>query len=282
MKTLKYFLIPFPFFLSYLIFGFVYFGDHSMMMPLTLMSAFLISYYFSRKSQTKKETLLKLSLAISPLWITMFTTLFFGSMVPGAVLYCVTIPLFSFLGYVYSKKERNTTPLLVSILAFFIGIYALSNSFVVYYNNDARINTSIPDISFYNEQGNEIELDSNKVIALDFWTSSCGYCFQKMPELDLQYLSFKDNPKVEIYSVGAPFKTESIKELDSIMDSLDYSFPEIYVKSTDEVEKHLNQNGYPFLLIIYKGKMRYLGGFNSDKEVKFYRLEDEIERLLEE
>jgi hypothetical protein len=61
---------------------------------------------------------------------------------------------------------------------------------------------------------------------------------------------------------------------------LNYKFTKLYVKSTKEVELKLKQNAYPFLLIIKNDTIRYLGGFNTDDEIKFYRLEDEVERLL--
>jgi thiol-disulfide isomerase/thioredoxin len=281
MKILKLVLLPFLLFLSYLIFGGVFSGNHSWMLSFTLCAAFLISYLVTRKETNKKIKLLKLFLIFAPMCLLDLTMYFMEGFVKELVIsYTVTIPMFSFLGYWYGVKEHVLTPIVSVVSAFIIGLFIFPNFLTISYNVDSRKELPLPDISFYNEKSEEVIFDKNKIIVLEFWYSGCGYCFEKMPELEKQYFAFKNNPNVEIYTVGAPYINESIDKLVGIMDSLNYKFPKLYVKSTKEVELKLKQNTYPFLLIIKNDTIRYLGGFNTDDEIKFYRLEDEVERLL--
>jgi thiol-disulfide isomerase/thioredoxin len=281
MKILKLALLPFPLFLSYLLFGGIYFGHQDWMLSYTLCAAFLFSYLATRKETNKKTKLLKLFLVFAPMCLLDLAMLFMEGVVQELVIsYTITIPIFSFLGYWYGLKEHVLTPIVSVLSAFIVGLFVFSNYLTFSDNIDSRKELPLPEMSFYNEKLEEVLLNKNKITVLEFWYSGCGYCFEKMPELEKQYLEFKNNPNVEIYSVGAPLKSESIQELDSIMSSLDYKFPKLYVKSTKEVELKLKQNAYPFLLIIKNDIIRYLGGFNTDDEIKFYRLEDEVERLL--
>jgi thiol-disulfide isomerase/thioredoxin len=281
MKILKLIFLPFQLFLFYVILMGVYWGEHTWTLSYTLCAAFLFSYLATRKETNKKTKLLKLFLVFAPMCLLDLAMLFMEGVVQELVIsYTITIPIFSFLGYWYGLKEHVLTPIVSVVSAFIIGLFIFPNYLTFSDNIDSRKELPLPEISFYNEKSEEVLLDKNKITVLEFWNSRCGYCFEKMPELEKQYLEFKNNPNVEIYSVGAPLKSESIQELDSIMNTLDYKFPKLYVKSTNEVELKLKQNAYPFLLIIKNDTIRYLGGFNTDDEIKFYRLEDEVERML--
>lgn len=283
MKYLKLILLPFPLFLTYLLVGFVYFGYHNWMLAYTLCAAFLYGYLATRNETNKKTKLLKLLLVFVPMCLLDLIMLFNDGVVKEFILpYTLTIPIFSVLGYVYGTKERVLIPIFSVLTAFIIGLFVFPNYLTISNNLSARKKLPLPEITFYNEKSEEVLLGKNKISVLEFWYSGCGYCFEKMPELEKKYLAFKNNPNVKIYSVGAPLKSESIDKLVGIMDSLNYQFPSLYVKSTKEVELKLKQNAYPFLLIIKNDTIRYLGGFNTEKEIKFYRLEQEIERLMKE
>ena len=209
-----------------------------------------------------------------------------GLLMQGAVTifilpYTVLIPFYVWLGYVFATAKKIAIPTVSIIFSFVIGLYIYPNLLIIFSDFQSRQVTPIPKITFYNEKGKEISFDKTKVIALDFWNSGCGVCFEKMPELEKYYLTYKDDPNVEIYSVGVPYpKKETIDTLCKIAKELNYKFPTIYMENTNVVKDSLHQNGYPFLMIIKNDSIRYLGGFNTDKELLMYRADQEIERLL--
>jgi len=48
---------------------------------------------------------------------------------------------------------------------------------------------------FTTKNGAKVQLDTvkNKLIVLDFWTTTCGVCFKSFPDYEKIYLKYKDN-----------------------------------------------------------------------------------------
>jgi thiol-disulfide isomerase/thioredoxin len=118
-----------------------------------------------------------------------------------------------------------------------------------------------PIFHFENEYGGIITNQDfkNKMVVLDFWTTSCGACFKKFPTLEALYSKVASRSDIKIYSVNNPLKDDNREESIRMIRERGYLFP-IRFGSKKENNDQLNFNGYPTVFevangseIIYKG-----------------------------
>lgn len=198
------------------------------------------------------------------------------------IIYVVFIPLTFFIGYLNKLKVLKLGYPLIIIL---VGIYGFINLLYYMANFNAQQNITSPKIIVKNEDGKQIRIDTikNKIIVLDFWSTSCGICFKQFPEFEKIYLKYKNNPKVNLYTLNIPFVRDTLGYAQKKIGKYSYKFPKLYANS-DTIPKLLNFNGYPRLVILKNHKIRFNGHFisSSDKNVFVKKLENEIELLLQE
>jgi thiol-disulfide isomerase/thioredoxin len=262
----------------YLFTGIVFWGEHTYMLIANLVFAYIASFYIFSKSNNTTVDYLLLN---APFFGLLFFSCLIGNNFSIGLSYLIFTPIASFIGFLGFKTKKilfsTITTLLITIGAF----YFQSNYFSFYHNKNAEVNVAFPNVQLLDKNGKHFQINNDKVIVLDFWSSSCGICFKKFPSLEKTYLKYKNNPKIEIYALNVPLKNEELKNRIKILDSIGYRFPKIYAKSSKEIESKLNINAFPHLLIIKNGKIRYNGMYISDKNT-FYNTESEIEKLLNE
>lgn len=113
----------------------------------------------------------------------------------------------------------------------------------------------------FNETQNFItEKDfNNKIVLLDFWTTTCGVCFQKFPKLQDAYSKQKDNPSVVILAVNTPLEEDEPNQAFEMIKKREYSFPVVITKDADLAEKW-GVKGYPTTFVINpNGQIVYKG-----------------------
>lgn len=99
----------------------------------------------------------------------------------------------------------------------------------------------------------------NKVVLLDFWTTTCGICFQKFPQLQTLYEKYKTNPYVNILAVNTPFEEDKPNQAFEMIKKRGFTFPVVITKEEDLAQKFgvkyypttfvINPNGQ----VVYKG-----------------------------
>ena len=278
-KVLLYLLIAISPIIIYSIFGVIFGGNHSWMISLTLPSIFVLSFLLFNK--TRKKEHLKLGLTIIlPIFLIFFITSFFASF-SRTLMYLIFIPISVYLGWLFSNRKSILIIIFSFFLFAFVGIILFPNLFVLQNNIGAHKNEAFDGISLINKNKESIELDKSKIIVLDFWTTSCGICFKKFPDLEKYYLEFKDNPNVEFYSINVPLKRDEFSKVVKLVDELNYKFPTLYATSIKEVE-NLGIYAYPHLLILKNGKLRYDGRLETDKYIFVNHLKSEINKLINE
>jgi len=243
--------------------------------PLFLLSGYIINRFI------KEQALFYISFI--PLEIIFFITLFqTGTNIGSTIIYLVFIPITFYLGFNY-KKGSFIYHLLYFLFLIFIGRYGFLNLDAVTKNIHSRKINISPKIVLKTSEDKTIQLDTikNKVIVLDFWTTSCGVCFRKFPDFDNIYSKYKNNPKIELYAVNIPIKRDTLGQAKKMISYYKYNFPVLYAKS-DSIPLSLNFNGYPHLIIIKNREIRYNGTLVTSSDIIFNNLEDEIELLLSE
>jgi thiol-disulfide isomerase/thioredoxin len=267
------------FIISYLFLGIITYGEHTYLLPLMLLSSFIITYLFAKKYNKVKSILLFLNI---PYVLIVFLTSLIGNDFSRSLCYILFVPIISFLGYLYLNKKKVYIPVLSLILIYFVSFILNPNLYSVYKNNKSEKNIIFPKTIFFDKNKNEVILKKDKIIILDFWSTSCTICFKKFPNLEDVYNKYINNSNIEIYAVNVPEKNDVFNRTIRILDSIGYKFPKLYAKSAKEIENSLHINSFPHLIIIKNGKIRYDGILETDKNVRFYSVESEIEKLLNE
>ncbi|MCD9188961.1 MAG: TlpA family protein disulfide reductase [Pyrinomonadaceae bacterium] len=106
-----------------------------------------------------------------------------------------------------------------------------------------------------NEQKNLIEENdlNNKIILLDFWTTTCGLCFKKFPKLQSIYDKYKDDSQVMILAVNSPIEEDKPNQAFEMIRERNLTFPVVVTKDEDLAEKFAVK-GYPTTFVINQNK----------------------------
>lgn len=264
----------------YNVLGTITWYKHLYLLPLTLSINYFLSYYIFSKHKTDfvKQGLL----ICMPLTIFFITICTLEADFSRGLPYILFIPLSTYLAFLHYKFKSILIPILSFFLFGFISLVIFPNYFIYYHNYNAEKNIDFPNIKFKNNKYETTNFDKNKIIVLDFWSTSCGICFEKFPMLEETYNKYKNNKNVEIYSVNVPIKNDKYEKTIKILDSMGYSFPKIYAESLKQVEDSLHFNTFPNLMIIKNGKIRYEGVLENKSTSLIYNIEDQIQKLINE
>lgn len=192
---------------------------------------------------------------------------------PNTLLACLTIILT--ILYFLSKRKKHV--LFFSLLIWGYSVFVGHRDLLDYiaYGSTPDVNlASFP----VRTSGEKVALGSmvGEYILLDFWTSSCGVCYKKFPQLQSLFDRVeKGKTDVTVASVFVPcLKNEQENKGVSIIDSIGYTFPVWSITQKDTLLKVLGIDGYPTVILLDKSKnVIYKGGL--EKAIK--KLEDLIE-----
>jgi len=240
---------------------------------------FTISAFFFSMFLNKKEMIFSFSL----LFIVWVIHLFLPNGKIGNIfIYLIFTPLTFWLGY-FLKNKYWIYKILYPIVLIFIGVYGFLNANYYVVNFNAHKDFKSPTMAFYTDDHSKKRLDTlmNKIIVLDFWTTSCGVCFSAFPNYEKLFLEFKDDPLVNIYSINIPIKRDTVGFAKKRIEKYKYQFPVLYADS-DSIPKELDFNTYPHLVIIKNGRVRFNGYPTMGKNLFINDLKDEIDLLLNE
>lgn len=263
----------------YTLSGIVFWGEHTYMLPTILVSSFIISFLIGNKTINKKRDFYLLNI---PFILILFLTCLIGNNFSVGLPYLIFTPIISLLGFWAFRTQKKLISISLLFLILIIAYFFQINYFSFYHNNKAEKNIPFPKVEFIDKEGKSFVINQNKIVILDFWSTNCGICFKKFPELEKIYLEYKNNPNIEIYAVNVPLKNDNFNKTKKILDSIGYTFPKIYAKSAKEIDDLLKIHSFPHLLIIKNGIIRYDGMFETNKDVLVYNTKDEIEKLEKE
>lgn len=249
-------LVGLSIFISYMIFGAIFNGNHKWMILFTSISSFSISYWIFHRKNDINKVMQYLILVLPIVLLFIIMSLFLGF--SYSTIYIFLIPLSCLLGAKFAITGKKVLPFVAVLIFPMMAFIIFPNMFVFMNNYNARTNKKYSEVTLLNKDKDTIVLDSVKIIALDFWTTSCGICFQTFPDLERQYLELKGDKRIQIYSVNVPVRNDSLAKTIKLVEELAYDFPTLYATSIEEIEK-LGIDAYPHLLILKNGRIRYDG-----------------------
>ncbi|WP_438972820.1 TlpA family protein disulfide reductase [Polaribacter sp.] len=205
-----------------------------------------------------------------------------ASILSNIIIYFIFTPLTFYLGY-YLKNKSLLIRVIYPIILILVGVFGFNNFWFIIINRNASEIAISPKIEF-SIKNNKVRIDTiqDKVIVLDFWTTSCGKCFEKFPDFEKLYYKYQNNSNVLLYAVNIPVRRDTVGYAKKRIEKYNYNFPVLYSDS-DTVPKQLGFDKYPHMVILKNGKIRFNGYLNlNEKNVFFYDIENEIEKLIKE
>ena len=188
-----------------------------------------------------------------------------------------TLPSFVFaiggiaIGYALFRKRNFKNWILASIVSgFAIWVYCEGSDMWSHKLNfgtyTGQVNKKITqDYTFQDEKGSTIQLSQmkGKIVLLDFWSTRCGGCWKKFPEVQKLYDAFRANEKVIVSGVFVEYHEQewdnNIKELRN-----KYSFPTFRVSKDNPLIADLPITIFPTVVVLnQKGELIYLGNIDG-------------------
>ncbi|MBC7525557.1 MAG: TlpA family protein disulfide reductase [Flavobacterium sp.] len=265
--------------LIYILLGVITWGEHYYILPLMLALTFIVSILVFKINPTN-DNLKKGMILTFPFTLILLSSCLWYSDFSRGLPYILFVPLSSYFAFLYVKYKNIYIIILSAAFFAFICFFVFPNYFIYYHNHNAEKNSLFNSIDLLNDQKKPFNISNDKIVVLDFWTTSCGICFKKFPDLEIEYQKYKLNKNVKIYAVNVPIKGDKFDDTIKILDSIGYTFPKLYAKSFQQIETNLKFNTFPHLLIIKDGRIRYDGFLITSEESRLYNIDDEIEKLL--
>lgn len=183
--------------------------------------------------------------------------------------------LASILMYTLGKKKI--------ILGFYILIYVLlcfnfhniNNYFFSRITRNDIVGKNLPIIEVKDFNNNAKILNSrDKVLVIDLWSNSCGYCIQAMPKFEKVYDYYKKDKDVDVFSINVDEKEPNRSRGNKLVEK--FKFNNYFANRN--ILKKLNFNKVPNYMIIGKdGKIKYFGTLNVDERESYNNIYQLIE-----
>lgn len=241
-----------------------------------------------------KENLRHFIYLFGPFFITYSFSILLGRL--WYVLPIALIPPFAVVAGIalkksYLHKKWRTTTFgfaILGLLLFSSGSFFMPNWISLTFVKNFKTNIPLPEeMLFCNLDGSEIMLKDlkNKIVILDFWSTSCGYCFEQFPRLDEAYKKLNVE-NVLLYSINIPIKRDTLGEVEKIIREEImpfYKFPVLISNVGFNEFDHDLVNAFPKLLIIdKKGNLRFKGQLYTRRRDQVYNLYNMIAELKKE
>ena len=266
----------------YLLFVLFVSNNHQWILFFMQFAVFGIAIWLGKNSQNYKRDL---ALLLFPFVVLFFIVAFFiekNGYVRG-VPYIILLPLVSFVGvFAYRKKA------LIMVILILLAIPV--TSFILYPNwrifnlernrETVAVGIDMPVLNLIDRNQQLVKLSKEKMMVMDFWTTSCGRCFKTFPDFEKLKEKYDGNSNIEFYSINNPIKRDYFAKTVALVDDLGYSFTTLYAVDRHEIEERLRFNLYPHVYVVKNNKVIYSGSLNIGKEIFIHNLETIIERNL--
>lgn len=217
---------------------------------------------------------------LSPLWEPLFMGGELAQWNIKVLPVMVGVPVAILVGL--SLKHTNTVSkyiYLVVMIFLFALAGRLNTTWIAYVSQDKTQREMIAPFVLTDYYGDTIYVDTRKgdLVVLNFWSTSCGICIEKFPEIEKLYQEFLNDPRVSFYSINIPLRRDT-KEF---IYSLDEDYDTLLLFGDEALRNKLGVKGYPTMVVIKNGVQKYHGitVFDPYNYYDPYRI---IHRLLNE
>ncbi len=170
-----------------------------------------------------------------------------------------------------SKNAPILTKVLIPILVGTFSIWYIGGGYNNYFQlldgqtftgrTDAPLNSQWYTVS---REGDTLNSDfytkQDKIILLDFWSTSCGVCFMQFPDLEKLYRKYNGNKNFIVQAVNIPLKEDTIGMAMYMIDKRKkYTFP--VVIGTEQMRQAFGIEYYPSVFVLKNNRIIFDGRF---------------------
>ncbi|MES2703514.1 MAG: TlpA disulfide reductase family protein [Bacteroidota bacterium] len=220
---------------------------------------FTLQYFFYRYPADKQKTLVCFLVAPLLLHGTVWAidrampNVGFPNII-GDVISCIASYVFTFTRSRILKAATLTIAACICIWYAAIGC-TWWLSYINYGTINGRVQQKLPELQGLNIQ-HEFK-DDNKLVILDFFSTSCGICFSEFPALQQLYEQKNRDTNIVIYAIDVPLKRDTPGMALNMVRRRKYTFP--VAVASPGVDSALSIVGYPTVLIIKNREIIYRG-----------------------
>jgi len=142
------------------------------------------------------------------------------------------------------------------------------------------VDEAITNVELPNANGEKIVLTgyNDEIIVLDFWNTSCGYCFQKFPVFDQIRKKYTSNSRIKFYAVNIPISRDKSGDALQIARELPYGFSHLF-SPTEAIARQFNVNSYPTVILVKNGRILYRGDVGGVSSSINKLTEEELKKM---
>ncbi|WP_340199710.1 TlpA family protein disulfide reductase [Ascidiimonas sp. W6] len=185
----------------------------------------------------------------------------------GAILYAI-------LGYfIYRKGVPYKGMIVIGVLITFINFLFIQNWFAFAFEEDFKVQ-QFPELALLKSDKSPYNLEKDKVLILDLWSTSCGSCIEKFPDYEKLNKKYANNKDVKFYTLNLPIPRDSVLTASKIVAK--YEFETLFA-ADKSAWKTLGIKKVPQYLIVNKdAKIVYRGRLHD----KWYHFYNNIDHLI--
>lgn len=190
---------------------------------------------------------------------------------PTYLMWCFGIVV-GYLSFLLMKKEtkRKLFIAALTVVSLFIGVWCALFGYELFVNKmnhdtfTGRLSEQSVRISVEFQDRDDVIVKladfPEGYLIFDFWSTTCGVCYEKFPQVQTLYDFYTKTGRVGVYSIHCRMdkKGEIISTGSGILEERGYTFPNLSIDIYAPVLKEMGVNGYPTVLI-----------FDSDRSLIF-------------
>jgi thiol-disulfide isomerase/thioredoxin len=158
----------------------------------------------------------------------------------------------------YYYKNQHLKKVIVIALAFcglvlaaaYIG---MPNWLEYIFSVDEKRSVATPDFCLRGDEEATLCLDEQRgiVLVLDFWSTGCGACFRKFPDMEALQQHYS-NENVEVIALNLLLRRDNPDSIVALANRLPYSFRHYFTtrESADSLRKHFGIQAVPHYVVI--------------------------------
>lgn len=242
---------------------------HNIKFTVALLSYFILTYIYTRKVNEFKEQVILAGIIFIPVFLVCGIL---STYLLGLNLYKLPVPsnIAHFLGILFALLVVNVNKLtkIIVVAAMILGSLWVTFFGYTFWLNKLNFGTysglvyeCLPKTyTFYKNDGSNIRSSElkNKIVLLDFWSTSCGICFRKFPILEAKYQQYRNDPSIQLFAVNIPVKKDSMQTSFKIIRDYKYDFPVLVDRDSFAI-KNLKVRGVPQVFIIKNDTVLFRG-----------------------
>jgi len=177
--------------------------------------------------------------------VSPFFLLFTFLIIKDGLLHLIPTAISSIIGllyglYIQTKLKANHFMYRISIGFYILLIFTIVNilhpSYLNYIFDRDRITLQnkqnvLPNLKMVDIRNIDITSNAfkNKVIVLDFWSTTCSVCIKKFPEFDKIKKEFLNNDNISFYAVGIANHRQNIEAVIEKANKLPFNFDYLFL-----------------------------------------------------